>query len=398
MTSPPPQPAPLHLPQSVARPPPPPRAPPGSVRHVAWQAKPPAEPLQPSKRSPVSSSASVPRHDRAITKLLKCLEEDSLSVTEVVGMLEAELGSPPPLAVASEPRSPRGSSMPARQRPPSGNSVDPSALRARLEFLEQNVRTLAQALAGIGSYVFNWTLSNSIHGTDRIGLWHVLLVYMQPCVSVDGHIAETVKSLKAAIGTEANRGSVIAHQASLGGLSQLHSKGTFDKSAPHAGGMRNLDCAGDPSPQVPLPCDMPNVGGGTSARIGATSHAMQALKVSFTASRAAQKLNGVYTRVQGGEANGRPIYKRGDKHIVHLGNAAWVIKDDWHACDWHAYVKSSARDPHSIHMPWNVPDDGGGFVLDSHGCVTPCCIIANSGGPGCDLSTFPADTQDWDMI
>lgn len=223
---------------------------------------------------PRSRRARTPRHDMApdrnqvLQKMLDgLLEDDQLTVADVLGALESELrsgpGRGPPLAeqyeryigplteVAGPPAgakrgggtwqpAPLPSATPLLGPAPAGlhggwqapalpqrrfsasEALGASAPRghrhshveesgekvvfancARCAVLEQQVRALAQSFAGLCSRIFNWSLSHCKGNTESKGLWFLLLKYAEPVNAVDNRIADVCANLQAACGTVA---------------------------------------------------------------------------------------------------------------------------------------------------------------------------------------------------
>jgi len=459
------------VPRSIATPPPPPSAPPASIRgsrslgrHDSARSGRAGRKESPARaRSPCAAAPQRPAYrEQVLNKLLKGLEEDSLTVADVLGVLETELrqaqpnpsGAPSisaqmeryigPLAEISSPSGPGRPTTPQRlelaKRGPEaaqalatggggsvavGGTLVPAAPPtqavvlgcARCEVLEQQVRAMAQALAGIGARMFNWSLSSCVDAVERQGLWHVLLKYIRPCASVDARIAETVNGLQAALGAKSDNivdevlegshhraamGSFASvHQPSLGKKWQPHTKGPIavgivDRSAPPSGEIRSMRLATDQLHQATLPSETPNAIVVSPAQVNAASNMVAEVTVSFGASQAAKRLSGVYVYVRGVEVNGRPIYKRGLKHLVHLDDGTWVIKDGPGGeddADVYAYVQDNAREPQGIREPWNVADDGDGFVSDARGRVTPGRSAAHADAAVYDLPDLGPETE-----
>merc|ERR1712061_945678 len=65
--------------------------------------------------------------------------------------------------------------------------------------------------------------------------------------------------------------------------------------------------------------------------------------VGFSASSAARTLNGNYARKSPTGINSWPVYSRGNKHIVHLDDDTWVLKDGA-SCESGAYVYAYNED------------------------------------------------------
>lgn len=265
-------------PKTILTPPPPPAPPPPATRRAQGGASPRAPPdagfdrppaptrTPPSTRPPVGMSAPVvPQHrNDMLNKMLRGLEDDSLTVADVLGVLETELRSGAPTAaplsqqfekylgpltefsgpapgpapgsksggmpkgaasmgVGSAPLmgpAPASLAVPALGSgpvgPPRGISPGPGAASrnggqdqpqhvivncARCQVLDQQVKALAQSLSGLGARMFNWSLAHCRENTERNGLWHLVLKYLQPVSTVDARIAETMTGLQAAVGT-----------------------------------------------------------------------------------------------------------------------------------------------------------------------------------------------------
>jgi len=190
----------------------------------------------------------VPQHrNEVLHKMLRGLEDDSLTVSDVLGVLETELRSGAPAAAPLSEQferwiGPQGSGNPGL--PQGGRNRSPGPLQtgtpllgpapnalvnaprsqgrppnldwheagerapghvilgcARCAVLESQVKALAQSLSGLGARMFNWSLAHCKENNERNGLWHLIVKYLQPVMTVDERISETCTGLLAAVGT-----------------------------------------------------------------------------------------------------------------------------------------------------------------------------------------------------
>eukprot|EP00931_Biecheleriopsis_adriatica_P050644 TRINITY_DN29343_c0_g1_i1.p1 TRINITY_DN29343_c0_g1~~TRINITY_DN29343_c0_g1_i1.p1 ORF type:complete len:402 (+),score=83.49 TRINITY_DN29343_c0_g1_i1:64-1206(+) len=282
-----------------------------------------------------------------MTRLLQGLEESSLTVHEVVGVLETDLKRPA-YSSLSLPRDesrqvplafPRGAGRAEDvQYDKATSGADASgSLCARCRALERQLQQVAQALAGLGARIFNWTVQATIYESEKAALWQLTQQYLQPCAHLDGRIADTCSSLTAALRKELRTSSDKQVQA-------------------------------QPGLNFPPPDGLFRQGEATRK-----PNSVDEVLVSFTASSEAKKLNGAYRRRTDMEVNGRPVYCNGNRHILYMADGAWVIKDG-HGSEpgafVYAYVEdATAEEPFGVRRPWQVMDDGDGFLEDTEGLV-----------------------------
>ncbi|CAE7573302.1 unnamed protein product, partial [Symbiodinium sp. CCMP2456] len=119
--------------------------------------------------------------------LLGSLQDDSLSVSEAIRALEADLRSQAPKTGAS-------TNLKAdRGRPATGCR--------RCDVLSRQLEAVAQSLVGLAGAAFRWSLevAAGVSPEDRESLWKAMMTYMQPCAHVDQRIALTTEELLKAV-------------------------------------------------------------------------------------------------------------------------------------------------------------------------------------------------------
>mmetsp|Transcript_99050 Transcript_99050/g.288931 ORF Transcript_99050/g.288931 Transcript_99050/m.288931 type:complete len:255 (+) Transcript_99050:59-823(+) len=244
----------------------------------------------------------------------------------------------------------------------------------------QQVRAAAQSLAGLGARVFNWSLSSALQETERIGLWELALMYLEPCVHIDERIADSCRGLKAALGHLPGIRKQEAAEAVPGGgsseetghrtlaLEQALTNAMLPPAAAIAGGA--------PSAGFPSSRDTgrePRLGR-SSPRRAREEEPVDEVVVTFTASHEARKLNGSYVRRPGVLMNGRAVYLRGREHLVYVDDGTWVIKEGASGeagAYVYAYCEDASPEPFLARSPWHVMDDADGFVADQRARVVP---------------------------
>lgn len=287
----------------------------------------------------VSTSGSLPQHEaQLLGRLLQGLEESSLSVHDVTSVLELDLKRPgygDSLAqtMASPDREVPKEVAPRKEEE---EEAPASAACARCRVLERQMKALAQALAGLGARVFNWTVQASLQESERAYVWDMTQQYLQPCAHLDGRIAEVCSSLSSALRRE--RDTV--------------------KEVPSRHASPQKQASSNPCPAAPVK--------GPAA-------AVDEVLVSFRATAEAMKLNGIYRRRTDIQANGRPVYCNGNRHILFMSDGAWVIKEGPSSEEGayvYAYVEDAlASEPFGVRRAWQVMDDRDGFVEEREGMV-----------------------------
>eukprot|EP00929_Paragymnodinium_shiwhaense_P029084 TRINITY_DN16753_c1_g1_i5.p1 TRINITY_DN16753_c1_g1~~TRINITY_DN16753_c1_g1_i5.p1 ORF type:complete len:443 (-),score=96.66 TRINITY_DN16753_c1_g1_i5:287-1615(-) len=185
--------------------------------------------------------------DALLSSLLKGLEVDSLSVVDVVSVLDTDLKKAKGLTTVkkntgSSPQAvPVGPSgrwvdssvispllpdvLPSRRLPPSAAASNagpwsglaeaaeelPAAAAApspglgpampceRCLVVETQLRAVAQSLAGLSAALFNWTLASTLRHEERGDVWSTMLKYVFPCAELDVAVAAVCDSLKDAL-------------------------------------------------------------------------------------------------------------------------------------------------------------------------------------------------------
>mmetsp|Transcript_105472 Transcript_105472/g.264098 ORF Transcript_105472/g.264098 Transcript_105472/m.264098 type:complete len:464 (+) Transcript_105472:134-1525(+) len=337
-------------------------------------------------------SDSLPQRDETMVKLLCGLGEESFSVQDVIGIMDKELRSvPAPTAVPSRPVSPSSAAAAGVSRPPGGRGNGSTGDPARLTTLERQLRAVCQSLAGLGARMFNWSISANLKEVERNGLWDLILQYLEPCREVDERISDTCKGLGAALGearpppegrafprlggnsggTAASAGTS-AREASPQSFNAEQSFTDTYHATPEAIA-RGAPLASFASAQARSPRP-PQEGSGVDEVL-----------VAFSASRKARRLNGAYQRVQNLQVNKRPVYERGGKHIVFLNDGTWCVKDGPDGNEGafvYAFAEDTAQEPFAVRSPWQVLDDGDGFVAEAHGSMSAKCRATTASGSG----------------
>eukprot|EP00439_Symbiodinium_sp_Y106_P082623 s1073_g22.t1 len=147
---------------------------------------------------------------------------------------------------------------------------------------------------------------------------------------------------------------------------------------------------------------------GPAAPVKGPAAAVDEVLVSFRATAEAMKLNGIYRRRTDIQANGRPVYCNGNRHILFMSDGAWVIKEGpsseegayvyayvedsgaalsgqaghvsaWIDASHHGWHNIRSRDsgrrdplasePFGVRRSWQVMDDRDGFVEERGGMV-----------------------------
>ncbi|CAJ1426338.1 unnamed protein product, partial [Effrenium voratum] len=353
--------APPAPPSALLAPPAPPKPPPAGEASGYWtrprspfppapalarQAQKDADLLLPQTLSPwvlpaTRAPGPLPEHEaQLLGRLLQGLQESSLSVHDVVGVMELDLRRPgygDSLAqtVAAEGSGPEpAATAPAPAPAAPAASAEGDADCARCRVLERQMRAMSQALAGLAARLFNWTVQASLHETQKTFLWDLTQQYLQPCAHLDGRIAETCASLSAA-------------------LRQRKGTSPAEASAKVPATSAKLPAAGSSPGSSPAPV-------------------IDEVLVSFRATAEAQKLNGVYRRREDLQANGRPVYCNGNRHVLYMADGAWVIKEgpgSEEGAYVYAYVEDPADQPFAVRKLWQVMDDRDGFVEEREGLV-----------------------------
>ncbi|CAK9113446.1 unnamed protein product [Durusdinium trenchii] len=281
---------------------PPPRLCPPPAASIARQAK-EAELLSPQTLSPWvlpavekvgAPSGPMAEHEaQLLGRLLQGLQESSLSVHDVMGVMELDLKRPNYGASLAETVAAQGSATPVAGAAPvaagAGDAAGAVDACARCRVLERQIQALAQALAGLGARVFNWTASGLSLRSQKTFLWDMTQQYLQPCAHLDGRLAETCSSLAAAL----KRDSRKVPLAAPGGHGLTSSPRRDEQPRP----------------------------GAMAAPV------TEEVLVSFKATSEAKKLNGVYRRRTDLQVNGRPVYCNGNRHLLFMADGAWVIKE-----------------------------------------------------------------------
>lgn len=292
----------------------------------------------PEKAGNGGNAGALPEHEaQLLGRLLQGLQESSLSVHDVMGVMELDLRRPgygdslaQTMASAADAPADATAATPSIVAVAPGE-VDTSCARCRV--LERQIKALSQALAGLGARVFNWTVQATLPENQKAFLWDMTQQYLQPCAHLDGRLAETCASLGAALRRER-------------------------KVVPVAVGTTTSTESGKAENQ-------PKPGSGAAPVV-------EEVLVSFKATMEAKKLNGFYRRRGDLQVNGRAVYCNGNRHLLFMADGAWVIKEGPSSEEGayvYAYVEDPAQEPFAVLRPWQVMDDRDGFVEEREGLV-----------------------------
>jgi len=428
-------------PRALLVPPPPPAPPPHiSQRHthstsknIAPSPRVPSAPALPLRQqsSPAQPSQWAAPKEELLQDLLHGLEEDSLTVADVLDTLETELRTSDrgqdvataPITKSSTPRSqaslqrsgsygqsPWIQSRGQLQREPwtqdetcrhdaraqeqtSLSCVRPSmpSLPRRCEkcpVLDQQVHALAQSLAGLG-----WSLARCLLlSSEPQELMDLTLRYLAPCKHVDDRIADACASLSSAktaltqralmsedFGSTSTAPALRRAQEQEQCLSERSNNPNVFRGRDYGGDLAISTASSPPghmgrnAPQVQQQAHVgPPILHRSPSLPSAPIH--HEVIVNFQRSEEARTPNGVYTMLSGLSVNRRPVFheKLGKRYLVHLDDGVWAIKetpDGDPDGQLYAYAEDSAALPSEVRSPWWVMDQES-FAIDKLGTVS----------------------------
>lgn len=345
-----------------------------------------ARPLRPGSKAGYSVIERLPQEDPSLTQLLCGLADGRLSVAGILRALDEDIqewqDSLPAPGRGSAPLLVRGGCGGGGCGGGGGGGreqhAQPSAEGPGMQLVERQLRAVCQSLAGLAARMFNWSISAGLREVECLGLWDLIVQYLDPCKGVDERIADTCRALSKALseGRTAPSGHALTAGASRPASASMPGSTRPEPATQRAFGDACVSGAalaatgrGGGGVLTPLPKHFPG-------------EAVDEVLVAFTVSREARRLNGTYRRKVGLIVNGRPVYEHAGKCIVHLDDGTWAVKEgaDGDAGAFvYAFAEDAAAEPFATRALWQAVDDGDGFVAERSGGLTRGGVVGRGG-------------------